>query len=445
MKRIVSVLCAIVLLCGAALAQSEDLAAAPLAVIESLYRGDYEQVFDQSTADVQTDLGSGETFAAMWTQLEQTFGAFEEILSASAQEQDGLTVGTIVSSYALADVSFSVALTADGLLAGLTVNGFVPKAADSTADRSQFVTEPIKLRAGEADETQGILTLPLGDGPFPAVLMMQGSGSTDMNETAFGISPFRDIAEGLALAGVASIRYDKYSFAHADLLKADPALLAAFTIKEEYTNDARAALALLETDRRIGSVYLLGHSLGGMVTPRVMQALGAEHFAGGIILEGSPLPLWEIQYHQNLALIPKLEESNREASKILVDNEAAKSDQIQALSDEELKSTLFFGISAYYQKDQMSVDAAQTAIALGKPLLITQGGKDWQVSPADGIEAWRAALQDKVNATYLEYHNMNHMLCDMEGEPAGDSSDYAAGSFVSQTLIGDLAAWIRGE
>ncbi|MBN1777864.1 MAG: DUF3887 domain-containing protein [Clostridiales bacterium] len=443
MKRLLTILVVLMLLAPClAPTGGAELSAAPLTFIQMLYQGEFEPVYNQSTADMQAALGSADGLAATWAQLEQSFGAYQQILSDTAQEQSGMAVGTIVCAYKYVDVTFSVVVTSDGLLASLTVAAVTPKAAKSTADQTQFVTEDITLRPGEADATQGILTLPNGDGPFPAVIIMQGSGPLDRNGTVLGITPFRDIAEGLALSGVASIRYDKYSYAHTDLLAADPALLKAFTIAEEYILDAGDALKLLQSDERIGDIYLLGHSLGAMILPRVMQALGADSFAGGILLEGSPLPLWEIQYHQNLAMIPKLEQDQQAEAQAAVDAEAAKLGGVLTLSDTELQSMTFFGVSAYYQKDLMSVDASQTAIGLGKPLLIIQGGKDWQITPADGMDVWQVLLAGQAFAEYRYYLNLNHMLCEMDGEPAGDFSDYQAGSKVSGTLIGDIAAWI---
>ena len=84
----------------------------------------------------------------------------------------------------------------------------------AAADAGGYIEEAIKLRAGEDDATNGILTLPEGEGPFPAVVMVHGSGPSDMDESAYACAPFRDIAHGLARLGVASIRYDKYTYAH---------------------------------------------------------------------------------------------------------------------------------------------------------------------------------------------------------------------------------------
>ena len=446
MKRILSVLIAAALLfSGFALAENEDLGAAPRTMIDLLYQGEFQQVFDQSTADFQAAIGSAEDFATAWAQIEQVYGAFEEITGVTAQEENGAVTALVTCAHTNADITYNIVLYAENKLAGLAVANVVQKASESTADASLFVSEPIILRAGETDETQGLLTLPTGEGPFPAVIMMQGSGPSDMNETAYGIAIFRDLADLLAQAGVASIRYDKYTYAHGDLLLADPDLLAGFTVAQEYIPDAQAALALLQADARIGEIYLLGHSLGAMMIPRVMQSLGAENITGGVMVAGSPLALWELSYHQSLAYIRQSAESDSEEQTAELDAEIAKLDQMRTMTDDELKDALYFGASAYYQMDQMSFDSTQAAIELQKPLLIVQGGKDWQVTPADGIEAWQAALDGKLTVTYLEYPDMTHMLFDMEGEPAGNASDYQSNSVVSQTLISDVAAWILGE
>jgi len=449
MKRMMSLfivwIAAFILLPGAALAGETDYAAAAQALVQRLYDGEYEAVFDASTPEMQQALGSCDTYADTIGQVEYYYGAFEGMTGASAEEEGGYHSALITCSHAYGDITYSVVLDASGMLAGFTVAGVAAKASPGAADASTFVTEDILLRAGEKDETAGLLTLPVGEGPFPVVLMLHGGGPSDMNETAFGIVVFRDLAEGLAQAGVASIRYDKYTYAHADLLQANPDLTARLTINEEYIYDAHSALALLLEDERIGDIYLLGHSQGAMVAPRVMDALGAERFAGAVLLEGTPLHLWEADYYQSITTMELRDEENKAYARAQLNIEAAKKDKILAMSEEQLLQTTFFGLSAYYQADEMSVDAAETAKRLNKPLFIAQGGKDWQVAPANGIEAWQAALADSVPATYKLYPDMNHMLCDMEGEPTGTTDDYQAGSYVSQELIGDIAAWILGD
>ena len=74
--------------------------------------------------------------------------------------------------------------------------------------------EKIILGQGSRFPLKGMLTLPDGDGPFPAVVLVHGSGSSNMDEKVGKLTPFKDIALGLADRGIASVRYDKRSYAH---------------------------------------------------------------------------------------------------------------------------------------------------------------------------------------------------------------------------------------
>ena len=276
----------------------------------------------------------------------------------------------------------------------------------STADEGGYIEEAVTLRAGESDATNGLLTLPEGEGPFPAVVMVHGSGPSDMDETAYACAPFRDIARGLARLGVASIRYDKYTYAHPE-----NCMSADFTVDDEYTRDALDAAKLLAEDARIGDIYLLGHSQGAMLAPRIMAAMQTEvgeRLRGGVLLAGSPLPI-RTQYHQNLDVLAALSGETLAEGEALVEAEVGKAAALADMSAEELQKQTLFGISAYYQADEMSVDAAQTAVAFGLPLFIAQGeglagassGRHRGVArPAAGLR--RPACME----------NMTHMLFD---------------------------------
>ena len=77
-----------------------------------------------------------------------------------------------------------------------------------------MIEEKIILGKNTRYPLKGMLTLPEGEGPFPAAVLVHGSGSSNMDEKVGKLTPFRDIAQGLARRGVATIRYDKRSFAH---------------------------------------------------------------------------------------------------------------------------------------------------------------------------------------------------------------------------------------
>ncbi|GJM82169.1 hypothetical protein HMSSN139_46650 [Paenibacillus sp. HMSSN-139] len=74
----------------------------------------------------------------------------------------------------------------------------------------------------------GTLTMPTGDGPFPAIVLVHGSGTNDRDEAIGSAKPFRDLAVGLAAQGIAVLRYDKVSYEHTFKVAADP----KFTLKK---------------------------------------------------------------------------------------------------------------------------------------------------------------------------------------------------------------------
>src|SRR6185437_11029464 len=84
----------------------------------------------------------------------------------------------------------------------------------------------------------GTLTVPAGDGPFPAVLLIAGSGPNDRDETIGPNKPFADLARALAMHGIASLRYDKRTFVYGKNSRVG-------NVDDEVTDDALAALQTL--------------------------------------------------------------------------------------------------------------------------------------------------------------------------------------------------------
>lgn len=445
MRRVLAILTAMCLLVCCAAAEP-DAGQRAVEVLEELSSGAYQAVYDASADVLKQAVGSAEGMREVWEQLAGLLGAYQSATPGEAQAQDGYEIVSVQCAFSNAEATLALAFDEEGRLTSLGLVSMQLRADAQAAagDEGGYVEEEIALRPGEADETRGLLTLPEGEGPFPAVVMVHGSGSSDMNETAYANAPLRDIARGLARLGVASIRYDKYTYAHPEMCTD-----ADFTVDDEYTKDAVDAAALIAQDARVGEIYLLGHSQGAMLAPRIMRAVQAQigdRLAGGVLLAGSPLCMWEIQYRQNLDVVETLSGEQRAQAQAAVDAEVAKVDALSQMTPEELQAQTLFGISAWYQLDEMSVDAAQTAVELDLPLFIAQGEKDWQVRPEDGVEAWRAALPEDFAATFRLYEDVNHMLADMEGEPTGTAQDYMdADAHVSEALIGDIAEWIRAN
>jgi len=397
--------------------------------MEQLKDGDIESVWQQMTGEMQE--------ALPLDALVQTLNALGEIRTYEFSEstaQSGIQIVRFDVEQGAAWYQYNWMLDAEMKIAGLQVmpgSAPVKTAEEIPAD---LHVETVLLRPGQADETEALLTLPAAEGTFPAVILVHGSGPNDRDESVYGMTPLKDLAEGLARMGIASIRYDKYTYAHADQIS-DP---ASFTVEQEYIADAREALAALENDPRISDIYLAGHSQGGMLMPRIIAELGRDRFAGGIAIAGSPLHMWEIQHAQNVAILDTLSGEEKAQARAVIDAELAKLELLPGWTDDERRQNTFFGVSAYYQWDDMSCDAGELAAQNGLPMLMLQGDADWQVMLENGVHAWQKVCPD---ADYAVLENVTHMLNRVD-TVTGTTADYVPFAKVDPTVIEAIGSWI---
>ena len=200
-----------------------------------------------------------------------------------------------------------ILIVQDGEIAGLqtgTYSGSIKKEQDESG---AFENTGLALPVPSLGELPGTLTLPKGEGPFPAVILLQGSGASDRDETVGSLKPFRDLAEGLAGRGIAVYRFDKRSYVYADELAAKKDA----TLEDEYLEDAVNAVQLLAAQDRIdpNRIFVLGHSLGGNAIPAVARELkqAPVKARGFIMMAASPRPLDVLmreQYNFLYSLLP---------------------------------------------------------------------------------------------------------------------------------------------
>ena len=304
-----------------------------------------------------------------------------------------------------------------------------------------------KIVIGEGTEypLNGLLTLPDGaTGPVPAVVMVHGSGSSNMDEKVLKLTPFKDLADGLAAHGIASIRYDKRTFVHGrKMMKANA---AGMTVREETIDDALLALAMLRADKRIDSenLFILGHSMGAMLAPRA-DAEGGD-VKGIIMMAGTPHRLEDIvirQLNQGrgtnllLGLVTRLE------GKYF----ARKFNGLYELSDEEAKKKKFAGnITLYYFKEMGQKTASDYLLESSKPVLIMQGGRDFQVLADDDFKAFKEQLAGRGNVTYKLYPELNHCFVPaIYDDILKASKEYSVERHIGEDVIADIAEFIYAQ
>jgi uncharacterized protein len=301
----------------------------------------------------------------------------------------------------------------------------------SYADPKKFAEHEVTVGSGP-HAVPGTLTLPRGRGSRPGVVLLSGGGPFDRDETSGSNKPLKDLAWGLASRGVAVLRHDKITHTHRRVA-AEP----GFTMSDEYVPHAVAAVRMLQQQPTVDAdrVFVLGHSMGGKVAPRVAAA--EPSVAGLVILAGDTQPMHHaaVRVGRYLAAV----DPGIEAALATVVEQAAFIDS-PALTPATPTADLLLGLPASYWLDLRSYDPAATAAALDRPMLILQGGRDYQVTVADDLGRWREALADRPDVTIRVHEADNHLF--FPGEGPSTPAEYDPPQHVDPAVVAEIARWL---
>ena len=301
--------------------------------------------------------------------------------------------------------------------------------------------EKIIVGKGTEFPLNGKLVLPENSKkPVPAVVFVHGSGSSDMDEKVMKLTPFKDLAEGLAEHGIASVRYDKRSFAHGRKMMKKGDL----TVREEVIEDAVLASEMLKNDPRIdqGKVFIIGHSMGAMLAPRIDAEGG--NFKGLILLAGTLDTLEGVLFRQ-------FDEMKNGKSKIMSwiasaqEKKFRKSfENLYGLSDDEAKKIPYAGgVNLYYFKEMGEHRAAEYLEKTEKPVLIMQGTKDLQVSTEKDFGGYKRAFGEKDNFSFRLYEGLNHCFVPaLYDDISKATKEFSKERHIADNIISDIAGWI---
>lgn len=318
---------------------------------------------------------------------------------------------------------------------------------DITTPPKGIVEEDIIIGEGGDYPLKGKITYKEGlTRKNAAVILVHGSGPNDMNESVGNTSMFSDLAYGLAEQGIVVIRYDKRTYAYGgqmSQLQTDGTL----TVEQETIEDAILAKQLAESQELIdpNKIYLLGHSMGGMLAPRIDKEADSS-FAGLIIMAGSPQKLWEIMKDQNDAVIASMDDG---AQKTLatkqVKAEVEKAQNIDNGTLEEAKGQTAFNLPGVYIKDMDSYDASSILNETSKPVLIMQGTDDFQVSATKDFVMYKTNLTNRSNTVFKLYQGLNHLLMVSKDPGKGTTEEYKNENNVDTQVIKDIAEFINSN
>ena len=430
----------IILLClplSALFAQQQNMQRAR-ELLEFTLAGQGDSVYVQLNAEVQKAVPAA-AFSQTLQQLEAQFGKYQ-----SHGDWQTDIAGNIILYYT--DVQFEK----------YALRFITAFDADGKANTIRFapVPDPVPTSTIKMDETKmeeknievvcrkfklpGILTLPKGVNHVPVAILVHGSGPQDRDETVGPNKPFRDLAWGLAERGIASIRYDKRTKVYG----AESAPDGKITYDEETVDDALAAVELAKTIKPLdaGRIYIIGHSLGAMLAPRMAEK--SKSLAGIIMMAGNARPLEDLLPEQ-IAYISSLQGSSPEVETQIEEL------KMQVANVKELGTDNFdeniplpMNIPRSYWEFSNTYKQVEVAKKLSLPILILQGGRDYQVTMED-FNLWRSELSLNSNAALKSYPKLNHLF--HEGSGKATPSEYNKEANMPGYVLDDIAGWIKDK
>jgi pimeloyl-ACP methyl ester carboxylesterase len=323
--------------------------------------------------------------------------------------------------------------------------------------RSQVVKPPFPYRAEEVTFTNpeggfslaGTLTLPEkeGDGPYPAVVLITGSGPQDRDENLLGHKPFLVLADYLTRRGIAVLRADDRG------VGGSQGPTVTDSTSEELATDTLAAIAFLKSDPRIDSkrIGLIGHSEGGVIAPMVAMK-APEDVAFAVLLAGTGVPGDVLLIEQNQRILRAsgvssvLLATNRVALTVMI--AAAKAGKDPGPDDAKaaaasLSNALAGPLGGRWFRYFLTYDPRPALRTLRCPVLVLNGEKDLQVPPDQNLPEIEKALHEAGNTdvTIVELPGLNHLF---QTATTGSPSEYAEiEETINPVVLEKTADWLR--
>jgi dienelactone hydrolase len=403
-------------------------AADPAAVarkgVDLLLSEKYSELFQLFSPQMQKDIPEAALpkIAAQFKGL----GTAESIGQPETRKAGPNTIVVIPVKFSGQSFRMQMAVNPEGQLTAMVpIAGEVAWQRPSYSKPDSFSERQVTIGQGDW-KLPGVLSLPKGDGPFPAVVLVHGFGPNDRDESVGGTKMFRDLADGLGSRGIVVLRYDKRSRVYGPRW----ASLPNRTANEETVEDAVAAANVLRAQKEVDPkrIYVLGHDLGGYLAPRI--AVEDEKLAGLIILAGHVRPLEDLIVEQAVA-------AGTTGAKL----DALKSQAARVKSLEPADADLppIMGMPPGYWLDLKGYNPAEDAKKLSLRMLILQGERDSQV-PMKDFGIWKTTLGASKPVEAHSYPALNHLF--VAGEGKSTEAEYRKPGHVAPEVVDEIAKWI---
>jgi hypothetical protein len=388
--------------------------------LKYLYSYQFDKAIEMSTSIMKSQLPESKLKQA-WETIENAYGKFQDIEKIDYTKNGEYEVYIITTKFEKTKLSVIISVDKNGYIAGLFFN--LAKKYEyknpEYVDLSKFKEEDITI--GDKWKLKGKLTIPNGNGNYPAIILVHGSGPNDMDESIGPNKPFKDLAYGLSSNGIVVLRYDKRTKVYGNKMN-------NISLKDEYFEDVNYAIEYLSKLDFVNKIYVLGHSLGGYLAPYIAYN---NNKVSGIILMAAPGRNLEDLTIEQLKYLKKLE--NNETYDNLIN-------KLKKIKNNELKDNEYIlGAPVSYYKELRNFNPINYLPKLNIPILILQGKRDYQVTEKD----YKILKNHSKNYESHLYDKLNHLFISGKGDP--NPYEYYIEGHVDKKVVFDIIKWIKGE
>jgi len=396
-------------------------------IVRQMSAGKFDQAVKGFAKSLTTRVNA-KALQETWVELEKKYGTYKECRESKAQALGNLKTVTLPLQFEHALINLNILLDYRNEIINFTFN----RSTDDLVGESA-----LEVKSGEF-ALDALYTVPKGANNFPVVVLVHGSGPQDKDEAIGPNKPFRDLAYGLAARGIGCVRYDKRTLQYPKKMN-----LKSITVQEETIDDAvnaaRQAMDLPGADKK--KIFVLGHSLGGYLIPRIAQRLPEAH--GFIVLAGNARPLEDLLLEQitYVSSLKKEKDANHESKMDRLKEQVAlvKSDELTQETDTTL---LPFGIPASYWIDLKNYNPAEVASGLSQPIMFLQGGRDYQVTTDGDFDLWKLKLESNEKNLFKLYPELNHLFIAGEGKAVPEEYFFKPGH-VDDQVLDDISEFVK--